>query len=114
MRVPSGRKPESANLLVATAIDAVRFNMSTAPRPHTSPSTSSPPNGSRSQPSGFTGTTSVWPISRRRGVRGPRRRARGGRGPPPLGGGGGVGPPGLRLVGLDVDRRALEEALERV
>ena len=33
-----------------------------APRPHTSPSISSPPNGSRDQPSGLTGTTSVWPI----------------------------------------------------
>ena len=38
--------------------------MSTAPRPHTKPSTISPPNGSRLQPSGFTGTTSVWPIRR--------------------------------------------------
>ena len=33
-----------------------------APRPHTSPSISSPPNGSWVQPSGLTGTTSVWPI----------------------------------------------------
>ena len=45
-----------------TAIDAVRLSMSTAPRPHTSPSISSPPNGSCRQPSGVTGTTSVWPI----------------------------------------------------
>ena len=37
--------------------------MSTAPRPQISSSTISPPNGSRCQPSGFTGTTSVWPIS---------------------------------------------------
>ena len=36
--------------------------MSIAPRPHTSPSISSPPNGSFDQPSGLTGTTSVWPI----------------------------------------------------
>ena len=37
--------------------------MSTAPRPHTSPSMSSPPKGSWRQWSGFTGTTSVWPMS---------------------------------------------------
>ena len=36
--------------------------MSIAPRPHTSPSITSPPNGSSRQPSGLTGTTSVWPI----------------------------------------------------
>ncbi len=36
--------------------------MSTAPRPHTSPLTSSPPKGSRVQVLGFTGTTSVWPM----------------------------------------------------
>lgn len=38
--------------------------MSTAPRPQTSPSTSSPPNGSCVQPSAASaGTTSVWPIN---------------------------------------------------
>jgi hypothetical protein len=36
--------------------------MSTAPRPQTSPSTSSPPKGSLDQPSGVTGTTSVCPL----------------------------------------------------
>ena len=52
----------------ATAIDDVRLSMSIAPRPHTSPSTSSPPNGSRVQPDGVTGTTSVWPIRHRVGA----------------------------------------------
>ena len=36
--------------------------MSIAPRPHTNPSTTAPENGSRVQPSTFTGTTSVWPM----------------------------------------------------
>ena len=61
--MPRGVKPERASARNATAIVAVRLSMSTAPRPHTSPSTTSPPNGSRRQPSGFAGTTSVWPIS---------------------------------------------------
>ena len=60
---PWAGSPTRARCLVATAIDAVRLSMSTAPRPHTSPSISSPPKGSWRQPSGFTGTTSVWPIS---------------------------------------------------
>ncbi len=42
---------------------AVWQSMSTAPRPQTHPSTSSPPNGSRLQPSRLTGTTSVWAMS---------------------------------------------------
>src|ERR671923_84413 len=63
MRSPRGRNPDVARWRNATAIDAVRLSMSTAPRPHTSPSTSSPPNGSRRQRSALTGTTSVWPIS---------------------------------------------------
>ena len=42
--------------------------MSIAPRPHTSPFTSSPPNGSRVQVFGFTGTTSVWPMRHRVGA----------------------------------------------
>ena len=46
--------------------------MSMAPRPQTMPSTRSPPKGSRFHPSGLTGTTSVWPISRRRGAFGSR------------------------------------------
>ena len=37
---------------------ATMFFMSTAPRPHTTPSTSSPPNGSRDHDSASTGTTS--------------------------------------------------------
>src|SRR5207237_4728394 len=42
-----GRHPRWASVLSATACEAVRFSMSIAPRPHTSPLTSSPPNGSR-------------------------------------------------------------------
>ena len=59
---PAGGSPRRPARRNATAIDEVMLSMSMAPRPHTSPSTSSPPNGSRDQPSGFTGTTSVWPI----------------------------------------------------
>ena len=70
MRVPRGRKPLLASRRVATAIVLVRFSMSIAPRPQTTPSTSSPPKGSRFQPSGLTGTTSVWPIRSRRGALG--------------------------------------------
>ena len=44
--------------------------MSTAPRPHTKPSTTSAANGSRLHPSGFTGTTSVCPISISEGASG--------------------------------------------
>src|SRR5581483_3608129 len=50
--------------------DAVMLSMSTAPRPQTNPSTSSPENGSRLHPSGLTGTTSVWPMRRRLGASG--------------------------------------------
>ena len=68
--MPFGRKPSSASWRNATAIDDVMQSMSMAPRPHTSPSISSPPNGSRDQPSGFTGTTSVWPIRHSAGASG--------------------------------------------
>src|SRR3989440_11387376 len=44
--------------------------MSSAPRPHTSPFTSSPPKGSRVQCSGVTGTTSVWPMRQSVGAAG--------------------------------------------
>src|SRR4051812_12645237 len=44
------------------------LSMSMAPRPQTTPSSKSPENGSRDQPSGFTGTTSVWPMSSRPGA----------------------------------------------
>jgi hypothetical protein len=57
---------------VATAIVEVRFSMSTAPRPHTIPSTSSAANGSRCQPARDTGTTSVCPISSKVGALGSR------------------------------------------
>ena len=46
--------------------------MSTAPRPQISPSINSPPNGSWCQPSGRTGTTSVWPIKHSDGASGSR------------------------------------------
>ena len=48
----------------------VRFSMSMAPRPHTSPSISSPPKGSWVQSSPVAGTTSVWPIRVREGADG--------------------------------------------
>jgi hypothetical protein len=70
MSVPLGRNPVRARWRNATAIDDVRFSMSMAPRPHTSPSTSSPPKGSRVQVFGFTGTTSVCPMRQSRGARG--------------------------------------------
>ena len=41
----------------------VRLSMSMAPRPHTSPSMSSPPKGSWVQSAALAGTTSVWPSS---------------------------------------------------
>ena len=43
------------------AMVAVRLSMSMAPRPHTTPSISSPPKGSWVQSSGLAGTTSVCP-----------------------------------------------------
>ena len=58
-----GRKPDCARWRNATAIVEVRLSMSTAPRPQIMPSSSSAANGSRDQPSTFTGTTSVWPMS---------------------------------------------------
>ena len=63
--MPRGRQPWRARCLVATAIDDVRLSMSMAPRPQISPSTSSPPNGSRLQPAGDTGNARV-PRRRRR------------------------------------------------
>ena len=60
--MPRGRQPFRASVLRATACVAVRFSMSMAPRPQTSPFTSSPPKGSRVQFLGVTGTTSVWPM----------------------------------------------------
>ena len=76
MSVPFGRQPDRASRRVATAMDAVRLSMSIAPRPQTSPSTSSPPKGSRCQPSGLAGTTSVWPISSTVGAVGVRASIR--------------------------------------
>ena len=51
----AGVKPLLASRRVATAIVDVRFSMSMAPRPQTTPSTSSPPKGSRCQPDGIDG-----------------------------------------------------------
>ena len=49
---------------------AVRLSMSMAPRPHTTPSISSPPKGSCRQSSSLAGTTSVWPSRVRDGAEG--------------------------------------------
>ena len=77
--------------------------MSTAPRPQTSPSTTSPPNGSRRQPSGFTGhdVGVAHEQQRRRGrvaALDPRDE---------------VLPPGLRLVALEVEAAAAEVPASR-
>ena len=66
-----GVSPDTARAVIrtnTTAIAAVTFNMSIAPRPQTNPSAISAPNGSRDQPSSVTGTTSVWPIRSRLGA----------------------------------------------
>ena len=78
--------------------------MSIAPRPHTSPSTSSPPNGSRDQPLGVTGTTSVWPMRQSDGAFGslPSMRATSER------------RPGSDSNDPDVDAGALEVVTEEV
>ncbi len=70
MSVPRGLKPLFASRRVATAIVDVMLSMSVAPRPQTTPSTTSAAKGSRSQPDGLTGTTSVWPIKRSVGALG--------------------------------------------
>ena len=49
---PVGAEARLGQTAHATAIDAVRLSMSTAPRPHTHPSISSPPNGSWPPPVG--------------------------------------------------------------
>src|SRR5882724_1349853 len=101
MSVPRGRQPLLASRYVATAIVDVRFSMSTAPRPHTMPSTSSAANGSRCQPDRVTGTTSVCPMSRSVGALGsaldPRDQAH---------------PSRLRGVALAGKAGAREEVLE--
>ncbi len=75
-RSPRGGRPDVAMARVTTAYAAVRPSMSMAPRPQTQPSTSSPPNGSRDQPSGSTGTTSVCPTRPRLGAVGSVPRTR--------------------------------------
>ena len=102
--MPRGVKPERARLRNATAIVAVRLSMSTAPRPQTSPSTSSPPNGSRCQPSAFTGTTSVWPISSSVGAVGSLPSMRATR----------LSRPGCAVVALEVEAGVAEVLREHV
>ena len=78
--------------------------MSIAPRPQTSPSTSSPPNGSCRQPASLAGTTSVWPIN----------SSDGGVGLPTLDARDQARPTGCGLVALDVDARAGQVGLEQI
>ena len=69
MKSPVGLKPLWAKCLKATACDDVRLSMSTALRLKPLRQ-QGPPKGSRSHPSGFTGTTSVWPIKHKLGALG--------------------------------------------
>ena len=63
-RSPHGRKPSSASRRTVSAIAAVLVQHVDRPASHTSPSTISPPNGSRRHPSASSaGTTSVWPTN---------------------------------------------------
>ncbi len=63
-RSPFGRKPLRARIAIVTARVAVWFFMSTAPRPHSQPSSSTwPANGGCVQSGSSAGTTSVWPHS---------------------------------------------------
>ena len=57
-QLPTVNETES-NGSIATAIDDVRLSMSTAPRPHPSPSTTSPLKGGCDHSAGFAGTTST-------------------------------------------------------
>ena len=78
---------------------ATMFFMSIAPRPQTTPSTSSAPNGSRVQASASTGTTSMWERSTSGGsVAGPDAGRRAKHEPRP----------GVELDDLGRDPRALE------
>ena len=63
-RSPRGRKPLRASSAIATARAATSFFMSTAPRPHSQPSSSSTAsNGGCVQSRGSHGTTSVCPTN---------------------------------------------------
>ena len=55
----SGRSPRWASTSNWSIVATMCF-MSTAPRPHTQPSWSSPANGSTRHPAALAGTTSVW------------------------------------------------------
>ncbi len=83
---------------------AVRSSMSMAPLPQTTPSTSSPPKGSRCQSSGLAGTTSVWP----------RRVSEGAAGSDPAILATSEARPGCWLVELHVRFRALEVGGQQV
>ena len=101
--MPSGPEARSGQALAATAIDAVRFSMSTAPRPHTSPSMSSPPNGS---------WLPVVGVHRHDvGVAHQQQRRRGGIGA--LDAGDEARATRRGLEGLEVEHRALEVAASR-
>jgi len=54
-----GFQPSRSSFFTATAIVTVMLSMSSAPRPQISPSMRSPQNGSRFQPFGSAGTTSM-------------------------------------------------------
>ena len=101
---PSARSRAAASRLNATAIDAVRFSMSTAPRPQISSSTRSPPNGARRPAVGVRGhDVGVAHQQQRRRVRIAALDARDE-----------ALAPGLRLVALEVEPRATEVLRERV
>ena len=57
----SGLRPSRIRFLMTARTIASMSFMSTAPRPQTQPSASSPANGSRRQSSALAGTTSRWP-----------------------------------------------------
>ena len=61
-RRPRGRKPLPSEVLGGDGHRRGEVEHVDGAAPHTSPSTSSPPNGSRCHPLGVTGTTSVWPM----------------------------------------------------
>ena len=67
IRSPAGSKPSRASDAIATALAATWPFMSSAPRPHTWPSLSSPDQGSTDHSAASASTVSVWDMSRSRG-----------------------------------------------
>ncbi len=67
IRSPAGSNPSRASDAIATAFAATWLFMSSAPRPQTSPSRSSPDQGSSCHSAGSASTVSVWERSRRLG-----------------------------------------------